>query len=234
MLELLAAIIGTCYIKKHVVNKGIIYFVYFLWVTVFLEVFISNIPFLLLELGIFDDRYMLLKKSVLLKGNIWIYNIYCVFSDLLYTYVFLSYIVNNTNRLIVKALMLLHAISYCCFFIFSEGFFDSFYTIPYFLGVLNIIVAFGIYLNEILRIDKSISSVYLPVFIGFGIITFSVVMGPFFTFFYKTINYKVHFFYGLLLLISNAFLYGLITIGFLIEMNMDRWIVKHKIIYRVE
>jgi len=94
--ELLAAVVGTIYLKhtKYRVNLLTRYFVCFLWLTVLVEIIFGWTPWFIVK-----TESLAYLKNTFLSNNHWSYNIYFIISYVFYVFYFKKNI--TSKRIIV-------------------------------------------------------------------------------------------------------------------------------------
>lgn len=161
LIQFLAAIIASFYFYKYR-GSFLKYFLWFLWITVFVEVLAYTI-----------------KKFNLVNSNALVYNIYCIIAFL---FLFQLYIkaINDQNK---KRILRIASISYIIVLIVA-GFFENYLvepqTISYVFAELVLILGIGLYLVEILKSEKALyANKSLLFWISLGLLLFSVGTIPF-------------------------------------------------------
>ncbi|MFT5847883.1 MAG: hypothetical protein ACJARX_001378 [Psychroserpens sp.] len=211
--EIVAAISGSYYISKNP-NSVLKIFVYYLWLTVFIEV-IGSYGFLLLNN--YDlEWYVNLKNSVFCS-NIWLYNIYSFLTigiiGLFYSNLMISKVFKNCIRLIFSA--------YSCFafafFTFTDAFFAKSLPYTFIFGTVSICVYVILYFIELMRSEEILSFYKLPSFyISIALLIWYLCVTPLFIFdsYFHAMNTKFVEFRGQFLLIINIFTYLCFAFGF--------------------
>lgn len=218
-IEILTLIIAIMTYKKYRESDSR-YFLYYLIAVVLIETigllpvvnyYYPNLPLI-----------SLLKKILgegLVESNDWIFNIYLI---LLYPFYFTYYkrlLYEKQKKKLVKSFIIFYAvIAIIELFVNRNDFNSSFLKISNILGVLLLFVTICVYLLQVL-LSKEIFQFYktLPFWITFGILVFSLIMGPIYI--YSDIlstknNYELYLF---ILKMSNYIFYGSFITGFIIN-----------------
>ncbi len=134
-IELLTAIIGTCYLYKYK-HTFLKYFLIILWYTVVNE-FTGYI--LARELGF--------------RRNVIIYNVYHLVNFSFIFLLFRNYVTKKRYKYRIRLFSILYLIS---FFVnmFFENYFEKIQTVPFFVASILIIVSIMYYYSEILNTNE--------------------------------------------------------------------------------
>lgn len=213
IFEIIAAIFGSYYISK--VNNSVLkIFVYYLWLTVFVEI-VSAYTYLFLNN--YDlDWYIELKNGVFCS-NIWLYNIYDFLSigiiGLFYSNLMTSKVFQNSIRLICSA----YALFAFAFFTFTDGFFVKSLPYAFIVGTGSICIYVIFYFIELMKSEEILSFYKLPSFyISIALLIWNLCVTPLFIFnsYFDSMNLKFVEFRSQFLLIINIFTYLCFAFGF--------------------
>lgn len=213
IVEIIAAIFGSYYISK-VKNSVLIIFVYYLWITVFVEI-IGLYGFLLLNN--YDIEWYISLKNSVFCSNTWLYNIYSFLAigiiGLFYSNLMTSKVLKNGIRFIFVA----YAVFAFAFFTFTNGFFTK--SIPYnfIFGTVSISIYVIFYFIELMRSDEILSYYKLPSFyISIALLIWYLCVTPLFIFdsYFYEMNTNFVDFRSLFLLFINIFTYLCFAFGF--------------------
>lgn len=218
LIELLAALAGTYYLKK---SKSIIKhskaLVYFLW-----TVFLVELVGLYSGFAYYTNyEYFSFVKGTLFESNLWWYNSFAVISFAFLSLYFISFLKNRTMKFVFTNLTGLFSFASVISFFFSDNFFDTssvFITISGTLLILCIILYFY---YELLRSDLILRILgFLPFYVSIGLLVFNLTVTPVDLLSkYFTTAEDNEIFVSLYLnvyLFANFFLYLSIIIGFLV------------------
>ncbi|QKX07293.1 hypothetical protein HN014_21055 [Aquimarina sp. TRL1] len=223
LFELLAAIVGTVVLikNKNRVNNLTRFFVWFLWFTVFVEVFFGWMPTCAREWNssIFLKDLISWDVEVSYKINFWGFRVYTVFSDLFLMYYFKKNIKSEEVSKIVKGLMLFYFVFTICCIVFKNSFLENIYSVPYILGPIFIFISVMLYFFEILKSNKILYfHKELPFYIAIGSMIFNLVVTPLFIYkeYYSSENPDFNTLRMFLLYCSIIFLNSIYILGFYI------------------
>ncbi len=216
VLELLAAIAGTYYLKNNtntlLVNT---YMIYFLWYTFINELIGTYAP-----IAYFTNyEYFGFVKNTIFSDNIWLYNIYLIVSFMFFIYYFRHFSLGKKNIRTTNIVILIYLLTSFIYLIYSEMFFKSYSMIVSIVGTLLLLYAiiqfyFNVLKNDIILDLKS----YLPIYISVGILVFSLCVAPLDIFFHY-FSSENDIFVSLrinILLFANIFMYSTFILGFII------------------
>lgn len=215
IIGLLAAIVATITYKKyrHTPSRC---FLYFLWFTIFIELF-GSIAYLYayncenwliqLLIGVIPENY--------LRHNDWIYNIYLIITFNIYLYYFLMLVKTEKLKKIICLFIFCFAII-CIYSIFSfENFHSAYYILIEGSGPLFLLVAAIFYFIDIFKSDDVlVFNKTLPFWIAAGALIFYLTTAPMFIFPYQLRRSSEITDY--ILFSANILLYSFFIIGFLI------------------
>lgn len=209
----MASITGSFYINKYREDYISRYFVCFLWITFFTELF-ATIPALIY----YGDFFPSLKGTFLEENN-WLFNIFFILNFSFYVYYFsLNYKIKKA-RFFMKILIILYVIGSIINLIFSDIYFVAISSFTYIIGTVLLVISGILYLYEILQSDKIlIFYKTIPFYIAVGAIIFHVVVTPLFI--YSTYYSKESpDFVNIRKIILNSaiiFMYTCYTVGFVV------------------
>jgi hypothetical protein len=215
ILELIAAIAGTYFIKKVPFLKSTKYLVVFLWFTLIVEV-IGAYP----AIAHFSDyKYFSFVEGTLFERNYWIYNIYVILSYVFYIYYFRFYIRQRIWKLLLNYFAYIFIIATIVNLFLSDVFFEGISQFTALSGTLLIFLTVVIFYFELLRSDVLLNlKRFLPLYISIGILIYHLCVTPIDIFsehftsenpFYNQLSVKIN-------LYANIFLYSIYILGFII------------------
>ncbi len=216
LFEVLAALVGTLYFKqlKYRVEELTRYFIWFLWLTVFVELVFGWTPWFIKNL----DSLTYLEESFL-SNNHWAYNIYFIVSFLFYVFYFKNNIKSKKMNLILNWLMVIYFIASISSLIFTNVYFIGTSHVTYILGSILIFLSVMLYFYETLQSDKILSfHKFFPFYVAIGSMVFHLVVTPLFIYieYYKIENPEFVQIRRLILYSANIFMYTCYTVGFIV------------------
>ncbi len=209
-VELLSAITGTLYIKKHSVHQQTRYLVYFLWLTVSIESFFAFSNWVV--------KHFLIQKSLvdsLHIGNTWIYLIYGVISGVFYINYFKNQIESPKTRKLLNIFIYVFICFYVAVSLTTNMSIGGVEIYPMMLFSLFVTVAVVYYALEYIHKDTISTIIEIPFFVGIGVSLFHILIVPFFLLYKINQGYSFFVLLKFLLVFSNILLYGLYTFGFI-------------------
>jgi hypothetical protein len=213
LVEIIAAIFGSYYISKRE-NSVIKIFVYYLWLTVFVET-LGLYGYLLLNN--YDVKWFIALKNSVFCPNGWLYNVYDFLTigiiGLFYSNLMVSKIFKNSIIIIFSA----YAIFAFVFFTFTDDFFVKSLPYTFIFGTATICVYVMFYLIELMRGEELLDYYKLPSFyISIALLIWYLCLTPLFIFdvYFRAMNTKFVEFRGAFLLLINIFTYLCFIFGF--------------------
>jgi len=221
LIELVAALSGSYYYLKTQDYK-IKWFVWFLWITVFVETF--GMYGYIIQYNYDNTLFIWIKNSVWCT-NKWLYNMYAFTSIILFSKFYLSNIENFWSKKIIKFSVYVYLIFVIIYFAVSGNFFKS--SLPYdmFLETLIVFVFAMLYYNQLLKSDEILFFYKLPIFyLSSGLFLWYLCITPLFIFdeYLTLVNLNFYDFREKYLLISNTLLYSCYTFGFLYTLRFKK------------
>lgn len=212
-VEFIAAISGTVYIKNNK-NSVVKIFVYYLWITFFVEV-IGEYGRLMRN-NYDYDWFIAIKNSVFCE-NMWLYNIYSYvaigFIGVFYSNLMLNIFYKN----IIRGALVLFSLFTFIFFTVSDAFFLKSLPYDFILGTAVICLFVILYFIELMKSDEILNYYKLPSFyISIALLLWYLCVTPLFIFdgYFLEINAEFVIFKYLLLLIINICTYLCFAFGF--------------------
>lgn len=213
LAEMLAALVGTWYIIKFKSDKQVTYFVYFLWLTLGVELFGLFVPKLIME-GHLEHL-----KDTFLRKNYWLYNTFSLASFLFYTWFFRAYLQSKVLRKLMAITLLTFLVTAGLNLIFSNVFFSEMSSYTFIFGSLMLLMIVGFYFFEMFQSDEILNFKYiLQFYIGIGTMTFYLCITPLFLYssYFSEHNTEFVYAYRIILRSSIVLLYSLYAFGFVI------------------
>ena len=213
LVEIIAAVSGSYYISKT--NNAVVkIFVYYLWITVFVEI-IGLYGYLLLD-NYDIDWYIALKNSVFCS-NKWLYNIYEFLAIGLIGLFYANLMTSRVFKNIIRVIFITYALFAFGFFTFTDAFFVKSLPYSFIMGTASICVYVILYFIELMRSDELLNFYKLPSFyISVALLIFYLCCTPVFIFdsYFYAMNTKFVEFRGKFLLFINIFTYLCFAFGF--------------------
>ncbi len=212
-IELLSAIIGTYFIKKRLTNNETIYFVYFLWLTVFVET-IGMLPRLIYSYDFFNFF-----DYKLFYSNQWLYNIYTIICFSIYIIYFRASIIKRILRNMLSFLLFIYVSISITYFVVTKSLFEVFSIFIFILGVILLLISILLYFYEILNNDVIFKITQnLPIYIALGALVFHLCVTPIFIYDNYYIKSRPRFveIHSIIRKICIVFMYSCYSIGFLV------------------
>ena len=217
LLVLLAAIVGTIFLKKIGQKKtSARYFVIFLWVTFFFEIFASYAP-----LAYFSKfEYFGFVKDTKFETNYWAFNIYLIFSYLMYITYFKMQLIVQRQRQILNFLLVIFLVSSMVNLLLSSVFFEAYSAYTNIVGMLVLLLSIAMYYFKLVRSDEVLKiGRLLPFYISIGAVILHLCLTPFFiysSFFRESVSKEFVGTYLIVLRITNLLVYSIYIFGFII------------------
>ena len=216
----MAAIVGTIFLKKYRVRSAIRYFVYFLWLNFFIEIF-GKLPDLI---DTMDSLSFL--KGTFLARNAWLYNCYTIFSYWFYISFFKWNIDINTFKKVLNVLLGVFLFSSIMNLLLTDVFFKLHSPFPMILGTLILLIAVFFYFFEMLKSERILDfDKNLIFYIAVGALVFHLCATPVFIYstYYKSdisvLFVKIH---RVILYSAIIFMYTCYTIGFVVCLKKNK------------
>ncbi len=214
LFELIAAIVGTIYIRKYRGDKISRYFVYFLWITVLFDTFFSWFPFLIVK----QESLFFLKDTFLFENH-WAYNSYDILSFSFYLFLFLNYIESLRVKKVGLYVIIVFIITSLLNLMFSGVFYKSPALYSLIIGTLLLLVFIVYFYFQVLQSDKILDFYKILIFyISVGALVYHILVNPIFIYgeYYSKESPNYHKIYISILTFANIFMYTCYTIGFVV------------------
>ncbi len=213
LFELIASIAGTSYVNRCREDETSRYFVWFLWITFFVELF-GTLPSLIYYFGLFPAL-----KGTFLEYNDWLFNVFFIFNFCFYVYYFwLNYKIKSL-KFFMKILTVIYVLGAIINLILTDIYFTGISSFTYVIGTILLFIGGILYLYEMLQSDKILAFYKtIPFYIAVGSIIFHLVVTPLFIY-DKYHSLESPEFVDITRIILNSaiiFLYTCYTIGFII------------------
>ncbi|MBW1297372.1 hypothetical protein [Aquimarina litoralis] len=221
IFELLAAITGTFYIRKYREDLSSRYFVYFLWLTVFVELVFGWLSICIEKIDFFSP----LNTTVFVQND-WIYNIYDIVSFALLSFIIIR-LYDNTNfkkaSTLIAFLFLLFAIVNASF---SNEFYEGIVSLNFIFGSILLLLLVILYFFQLLMSDKILDFYKMMTFyISVGILVYHLTTTPIFIYwkyFSVSVSPKFVEIRQIFITIANIFVYTCYTLGFWICLKKNK------------
>lgn len=212
LFELLAFVVGLFYYSKNK-SKPTFYFVWFLGITVFSELFSWYAYFV-------NSGFLSFLKDTVFQSNYWSGNIYALVSFLFYINYFKWYLLDKKSIRIINIFSIIFLVVSIFEILISGGFFIRFMPISNMLGTLLVFISIAFYYLELLKSDQIlVIQRSLPFYVSVGALLFHLCTTPLFIYgvYYSNsidpsfVNLYRHIIFGI-----NILLYSIYIAGFLI------------------
>lgn len=209
-LEIIAALAGFYYLKRHMDSK-LRPLVYFLVFTLVIEAVGSYTNFI----KIFKVLEPI--NNTIFKENFWLYNFFIIISLLFYVRFYHHVLVRKSHKNILNILSVLSVLIVSAS-IYIHGLFDSYLKYNFLLTSFCVFICVTLYFYEILMSNEILKFYKAPLFyISIGLLIWWLVfpLMIFYMPYYKQIYPEVVNIRAYILIGTNVILYGCYTVGFL-------------------
>ncbi len=215
LLEFLAALAGTYYLfKKKPENKNIKYLIYFLWLTLVVEI-----------IGIYagyayysDYQKLAFLKGTVFERNYWLFNPKIILEYIVFVLFFRSFLVQKDSKKFLKYLIIFFAITAVLYLIFSGEYFVSISLYNSIVGNIVLMLSIGMYFFELMKSSNIIHfKKLLPVYIAIGVLIFQLGLTPlriYSKYYSMSLSPEFVALWKPTLIILNVFMYFTFIIGF--------------------
>lgn len=219
----MAALAGIIYLKKNPVAPTIFrMFVYYLCLTAIIDILGTYNAMAYYS----DYRIFGFVKDTVWQSNYWLYNSFKTFSFLVYFVFFISQLNSDRSRQWLYMASAVFFISAWINLIVSGKFFVAYAAYTPIVGSVFLSICIAFYLFEILKSDRILNFYKsLSFYVAVGAILWHLTFTPMFIYNnYKVMGSSPEFFkiYLLVLSVLNFVMYGLFTLGFIIEIKKMR------------
>ncbi len=216
LLEFFAAVAGSIYLWQiPEVKKITRFFVYFLWMTFFIDLsgFYTTYAYLT---GYENLEFI---RNTPFERNFWLYNSYKVLAFMVFFFFFIFQLNSKKFRKILTFIALCFGITAVINLLFSGVFFTAFSAYTYILGTVILILCITTWYYEILTSDEILVFYKnLAFYISVGALAWHVAVTPLFIYsrYFTMQSPEFVSLHSLILKIANIFMYTCFTISFLI------------------
>lgn len=212
LFEFLAFVFGLFYYSKNK-SKPTYFFVWFLGITIFSELFSWYAYFV-------DDGFLSFLKGTVFQSNYWSANTYSIISYLFYINYFKWYLLDKTSIKIINLLSVTFLIISIVEIIFSRCFFVRFLPISNIVGTLFVFISIANYYLELLKSDQILEvKRSLPFYVSVGALLFHLSTTPLFiygSYYSNSIDPSFVSLYRHIIFGINILLYSIYIVGFLV------------------
>lgn len=215
LLEFLAALSGSYYLRKTKHSPMVRYFVWFLWLTVFVEIIATYAGAAFHS----DYKYFSFIKGTPFAGNYWIYNIYSIIAFTAYISLFSFHLQDKKWR---KGLLFttgIFIVSSIVYLFVTDVYFKAHSSFTFFVGSLIVLISIGVFYWELLKSDEILAvkrSIHFYISIGALVYHLGFVPLVIYSRYYNMESPEFVKIYVFILYGINYFLYSLYTLGFVI------------------
>ena len=220
-MEIVAAISGSFYLRKTK-NEKLKVFVYYLWLTVVVEILGTYKSFLQNN---YDYEWFIVWKNSVFCQNTWLYNIYSFLAIGLFGIFYSNLMTTNLYKIIIRTTFIVYSLFVILFFTFTDAFFVM--SLPYdmILATIIICVFVVLYFLELMKSDIILEFHKLASFyISIALLLWHLCVTPLFIFdeYLVPLNTDFYSFRRILLLYINIFTYLCYSFGFLYALRMSK------------
>lgn len=211
-LEIIAAFSGFYFLRKNKDSK-MRYFVYFLVFTISVEA-LASYTHLYDKVG-----FLKVLEETKFRSNFWLFNIYIIISLLFYIKFYKRILKYSSHKKILKSLFIISLfVIPICTYIERDGFFNTNLSYNFIWTTFSVFICVSLYFYELLMSDNLLSFHRSTLFyISIGLLLWWLVFPPvaFYFPYYKETHPEMVNLKGTILILTNVYLYGCYTIGFL-------------------
>ena len=192
------------------------YFVWFLWLTVFVEVIATYAG-----LAYYTDyKYFSFIKGTPFAGNYWLYNIYSIIAFTVYICFFSFHLRSEKWKKGFSITTIIFILSSILYLFITDVYFKAHSIFTFFLGSLIVLVSIGVFYWELLKSDEILAikkSIHFYISVGALVYHLGFVPLVIYSRYYNIakspefVEIYIFILYGI-----NYFLYSLYTLGFII------------------
>lgn len=219
--EIFAAVSGSFYLKK-VNDQRLRIFVYYLWLTVAVEL-MGSYSYLMIEN--FDHSWFIAVKNSVFCSNLWLYNIYAYLAIGFISVFYYNYMNTKKSRLIILTTLMVYSLFSITYYTLTDAFFLKSLPFHFILGALILCLYVGLYFLKLINSDRLLYFYILPSFyISVGLLFWYLCVVPLFIFdgYFRSINSGFGRFRIILLLIINICTYSCFAFGFLYTLSKKK------------
>lgn len=215
-IELLAATVGTYYLKRIKPEKGDIVFVALLWFVFIVELIAEYSP-----IAYFSDyEYFEFVKGTVIETNTWMYNLSLLITFIVLFNYFKWKLIENKLIKLINILIWIFAISCILNLVISGIFFSLVSVYTLLAGTLLLLLIIGIFQLQLLNSDEILNfSGILPFYVSIGATVLNLCLVPFAIYgkyWASSISPEFIAFRSNALLIVNLLVYSIYIFGFII------------------
>lgn len=222
ILELLAAIAGTYYLRRIPFHSTLTkYFVWYLWLTFFIEVFAAYAP-----IGYYSNyTYFSIVKDTHFYKTYWLYNPFYILTFAFYPIYFSTYLINKKLIVGIKIATIIYIVSAIISLFIGDTFFEEDSKFVNLAGSMLMFFSIASFYFDLLRSNLILNLKYfLPLYISIGLLIFYICVTPLSVLsrYFNAENGIFVRFQVLVVLISNILMYTTFIIGFMICSNKKK------------
>lgn len=222
LVEFLAAVAGSYYLFKTPHTQKIIrLFVYFLWLTVFVEI----VGLYTVYAYFSDYKNLEFLRDSPFERNYWLYNSFNVLSSTMYFFLFILQLKSFKVRRVLTLVVFIFQVTVIIDLIYSGIFFIAYSAYASVGGTLIMVICIMAYYYEMLKSDKILHFYKNLVFyVSIGVLIWYLVVTPLFIYskYFTMASPDFVEMYGLIIIVSNVFMYGMFITGFIISAGRSK------------
>lgn len=212
-MEFIAAMAGTYYLKRNK-NSILKIFVFFLWLTFFVELFAEYAGFMRNN---YDHEWFIALKDSVFCTNTWLFNIYSFLTIGILGVFYSGLLSKKSFKILIRAIIILYSVFSIWFYLFTDAFFVM--GLPYdrILAAIIVFVYVICYFIELINSEYILQYYKLPSFyISVSLLLWYLCSTPLFIFdsYFREVNTDFVIFRYLLLLFINICAFLFIAFGF--------------------
>jgi hypothetical protein len=216
ILELLAAITGAYYLKNSKTNDNYqMYFVYFLWLTVLVEVIGSYAP-----IAYFTNySYFGFIKETVIRNNVWLYNTFILVGVFFYINYFIAYMHSIITKKKLFIVAIIYVLSSIINLYVTDIFFKGTSAYTFIVGTILLLITVFMFYFDLLKTNKIYSlKRFLPFYVSIGVLVFYLCVTPLYAFpkYFNALNDLYVNLRTNILLFANIIMYGTFITGFIV------------------
>src|SRR5690554_2996943 len=150
VFELIAALSGSYYLRK-VNDQALRIFVYYLWLTVIVEI-VGSYSFLMLY--DFDNEWFIAIKNSVFRRNTWLYNIYSYLAMGFLSIFYYNLMTSFKTKITVLSTLGIFSLFSILYFTLTDAFFIAALPYHFFISVSIICLYVLLYFLQLINSDK--------------------------------------------------------------------------------
>lgn len=173
----------------------------------------------------YDYKNLEFLRDSLFERNYWLFNSFHVLSFMMYFFFFIFHLNPGKIRRILTFIAVVFVITKIVNLLFSGIFFIAISAYTSVVGSLVLMLCIMAYYYEMLKSDKILSFYKnLAFYVSVGVLIRYLVVTPLFIYsrYFTTANQDFVAMHGLIVILSNVFMYGMFIMGFIVSSRESR------------